>query len=415
MVLFGVSFWVLLDPLTLKEAIEGFSPPQVLAVLMQISLFFLMFYVAYFFKGPMMFVNVMSKLDYGCKFKRKLLFRLAFLSFLVGVTPIFIAGFGGNWGVVRYQLTHAGRWQIWQRGRWGGWKDWMLTGMGFFKVAAVQFAVFNNLFVRFSLILTLCALVCVWEAFLCGTRHFFGIITLPAFVSYYIWSFHRKRVARYWVFGGLFLLMAAMQMQFIVRQQSSDTTVKEVVQQNVEETVKSSPLDYHRDDQFYRMLLYTKLIPAVVPHSGEWLLLRPFYHFVPRAVWKGKPEGISRFFEKYHNVEGVGMTTYASSIIGEFYMCNGWWGIVVSGLFMGWISVQCDSLIPMTERSPAVLLLYSYALIIIFVTIRSFNIVYNWWYVFVPLYWVMKKIELKDGDDNRKQGGRLEKRNHVPI
>jgi len=276
----------------------------------------------------------------------------------------------------------------------------MMTGLEFFKVAAVQFAVFYNMFLRPSFILTIFAFICVWESFISGTRHFFGMITIPAFVCYYIWSFHRKRASRYWVFAGLFLLLATMQMQFIVRQQQeAGRTVKEVVQESIRDTVKSSPVDYHRDDQFYRMLLYVKLIPKEVPHSGEWLLLRPFYHFIPRAAWKGKPVGISRFFEAYHNVEGVGLTTYASSIIGEFYMCNGWWGIVICGLFMGYLAVQFDSLIDMTKRSPAVLLLYSYALVFLLVAIRSFTIIFNWWYVFIPLYWVMKKIELKEDDD----------------
>ena len=57
-------------------------------------------------------------------------------------------------------------------------------------------------------------------------------------------------------------------------------------------------------------------------------LVRP----IPRALWPGKPEGLSKSIEDALGVEGL---TIATSFVGEAYMAGGWAAVFVVGIFFG--------------------------------------------------------------------------------
>ena len=77
----------------------------------------------------------------------------------------------------------------------------------------------------------------------------------------------------------------------------------------------------------------TEVFPSHSPYLG-WevpylALIRP----IPRAIWKGKPEGLSASIENAM-VAGAGVTV-AASFAGEAYMAGGWFAVFVAGIFFG--------------------------------------------------------------------------------
>src|SRR5258708_21929561 len=74
----------------------------------------------------------------------------------------------------------------------------------------------------------------------------------------------------------------------------------------------------------------------VVPHKQHYLgweipyqaLIRP----IPRAIWSGKPEGLSSSIEDALGVEGV---TISATFVGEAYMSGGIMAVLISGLVFG--------------------------------------------------------------------------------
>lgn len=85
----------------------------------------------------------------------------------------------------------------------------------------------------------------------------------------------------------------------------------------------------------YNLWVIARLVPLFPsPHAFlgweiPWLsLVRP----IPRALWSGKPEGMSMSIEEAVGVEGL---TLASTFVGEAYMSGGFIGIALTGLFFG--------------------------------------------------------------------------------
>lgn len=86
------------------------------------------------------------------------------------------------------------------------------------------------------------------------------------------------------------------------------------------------------DYNLYAIGMLVEVFPQRTPYLG-WevpylALIRP----IPRAMWPGKPEGLSSSIENAMGVEGL---TIATSFAGEAYMAGGWWAVLSTGLFFG--------------------------------------------------------------------------------
>ncbi len=71
-------------------------------------------------------------------------------------------------------------------------------------------------------------------------------------------------------------------------------------------------------------------VPENVPHLAGLPLLKPLYAWVPRAVWPGKPETLSRqysedFNRHFHAEGGSEPVTF----VGELYWNLGWAGLAL--------------------------------------------------------------------------------------
>jgi hypothetical protein len=85
----------------------------------------------------------------------------------------------------------------------------------------------------------------------------------------------------------------------------------------------------------YNLYAICRLVD-VFPHKQHYLgweipfqaLIRP----IPRAIWSGKPEGLSSSIEDALGVEGV---TISASFVGEAYMSGGMMATLVIALIFG--------------------------------------------------------------------------------
>jgi hypothetical protein len=86
------------------------------------------------------------------------------------------------------------------------------------------------------------------------------------------------------------------------------------------------------DNNLYVICELVQIFPKHVPYLGWEVPYLAIIRPVPRALWPGKPEGLSTGIEKALGAEGL---TLASTFIGEAYIAFGNVGVFLSGLFFG--------------------------------------------------------------------------------
>ena len=106
-------------------------------------------------------------------------------------------------------------------------------------------------------------------------------------------------------------------------------------------------------------------------NSGEYLgfeipylaLVRP----IPRAIWPGKPKGLSRTIEEAY---GATQMTVAAAFVGEGYMSGGLFGVALEGLVLGLMAAWWNRL-SSPRNSELGILVYASGFFAITITMRS--------------------------------------------
>jgi hypothetical protein len=80
----------------------------------------------------------------------------------------------------------------------------------------------------------------------------------------------------------------------------------------------------------------TQTFPSVQPFLGWEVAYIGLIHPIPRAVWPGKPEGLSVSIESALGANSS--MTLSTTFVGEAYMAGGAFGVFLAGLFFGVIS-----------------------------------------------------------------------------
>jgi oligosaccharide repeat unit polymerase len=76
------------------------------------------------------------------------------------------------------------------------------------------------------------------------------------------------------------------------------------------------------------------LVPHTYPYIGSEIYLVSLVRPIPRALWPGKPEGVS---VSPATVIGEEQATIASTFIGEAYLSRGIVTVLITGLVFGWL------------------------------------------------------------------------------
>lgn len=222
--------------------------------------------------------------------------------------------------------------QPWGRGRLGDWKA-LLVELGLLiylipPLAGVVFARRNRysvgqlVFVGFAFVWTM------FYGFSSGTRNIFASF-LATFVIGYAFGAGNLRPKQVMIVGAACAVIMFLATRLMLN--FRPVGLAEYLKGNrVEEVLKEESLfvDYN----LYVICEMVSMFPERYKFLG-WevpylALVRP----IPRAIWLGKPEGLSITMEEAMGVEGL---TLASSFVGEAYMIDGYWTVFVVGAFFG--------------------------------------------------------------------------------
>lgn len=124
------------------------------------------------------------------------------------------------------------------------------------------------------------------------------------------------------------------------------------------------------DDNLVAIAGITRYFPKLT--GGRYLgfeipylaLIRP----IPRAIWPGKPTGMSISVEQIFNAKGV---TIAATFVGEAYMSGGLFAVALEGIFLGILATYWNRF-GSPKNSELGLLVYSSGFFAVTITMRSF-------------------------------------------
>jgi hypothetical protein len=88
------------------------------------------------------------------------------------------------------------------------------------------------------------------------------------------------------------------------------------------------------DYNLFNISKLTEVFPKRMPYLGFEVAYLAVIRPIPRALWPGKPEGLSNSIEKALGYEG-GNITISASCAGEAYMAGGFFGAFVCALVFG--------------------------------------------------------------------------------
>ncbi len=225
--------------------------------------------------------------------------------------------------------------QPWQRGRLGDWKA-LLVELGLLiyllpPLAGVIFARRTRYSKGALFLVGFLFLFTLFYGFTSGTRNVFASYVLTFLIGYsFALSADRKRelVVMGVVCAVVLLVSTILMLEF---RTVGITNYFQGATKEVGSPERSLYVDYN----LYAITMLVEVFPARHPYLGweiPWnALIRP----IPRALWKGKPEGLSMSIEDAVGAEGW---TVAASMVGEAYMMAGTLGVIGTALFFGFIT-----------------------------------------------------------------------------
>lgn len=370
----GVLFFVLLDPLQLREGIDEFDYSVVAKTLLCVAIFLTMVSVGYMLPPFRLIANAFARISEPSNGKR--IYPVTIFLYLIGVIPILYYS-GGSLNTFVQILLAGYNWGVdagWRRGALGSEVDYLFT-IFFLILNATPFLalwllkkVSLNSLQKATLVWIILS-VSLFYFFSGGRRIFaFQVLGLLLYLYNAAPSHKRKTWGALFVLA-LFFLLVAMQVQVQFRVEGfSDVDLA---------TVETRFDHLHRDNIFFWMLTAVNLMPDQYPFTSEIPFVELFIHPIPRFLWPEKP--INEGFP-FLNWGDYG-ATLAISIIGQFYIAQGLLGVVIAGLCYGWAARNWDQLIRMApDGSVRSLIYYMGGLLFFVVGIRNFGEIVTQWY-----------------------------------
>lgn len=256
--------------------------------------------------------------------------RMTFTLFLVvavlGYAHIFIAVDFDPFLMVRQMLAPRFS-QSWARERIGGWSTIMVEiGALIYLIPPIAGVIFSA-WRRYSILQQLFVLsflgLTLFYGFAGGTRNVFAtyVITL---VGAYLVMLPRLRARQIFFVGLPTLAVLGVAFYYMAEIRTVGLSNYSFEKSRME----TLSLDYN--------IVNISRLTTVFPESHEYLgfeipfnaIIRP----IPRAIWSGKPEGLSLSIEKALGAVGL---TLSTTYIGEAYMSGGAIGVILASLFFG--------------------------------------------------------------------------------
>jgi len=386
-IFFGVLYWLLLDPLLLRSGLDDFAPPVVLQALLYAGIFLVSVWVGYFFTRPLRPVTrFFSRIPNETN--DDVIFLVAVIVYLVGVLPFITAT---NSISELWRLMLAGYSPevdvAWRRGMLGDRQDFLRSVAHLLQLTIPflgTYLITRRLSFWKKVIIAMMILSLLLVVFFSGERRILALIVLGP-LGYKFLATPRKSL-RKWLPAFVLLLVAlfwVMQAQVQFRSggfYQFDPT-----------KVESNLLEMHRDNNFYWFAMAVDTMPSTYEYTREWVFLQLFTHPIPRFLWPEKPYSMGFPFVQWEDI-GASLSI---SVVGELYIGQGLFGIVVGGLIYGFMAKQWDSLRQFIRRDSATGLIYSLGLTLLLIGVRSFGDIVLNWYIMAIVIVVLKGFRVR--------------------
>lgn len=257
------------------------------------------------------------------------LFGLFVIAFVLGYLHIFLAVSFNPVEMIEQMLRPRFS-QSWGRGKYGNIYSLFyelslliyllppIAGMIFGQ--ASRFSAAQKLFVVLVLALT------IFYAFTSGTRNILGTYIISMFGAYVLSkpNLKLKQVLMVGVpLAGLLLFASTLMLEF--RSAGSVTAIG-----SEERRFNTLYIDHN----IVNISNLTNIFPDAVAYLGFEIPYQAIIKPIPRALWSGKPEGLSTSIEAALGMND-GVTTLSCTFVGEAYMAAGLLGVLVAGLAFG--------------------------------------------------------------------------------
>jgi oligosaccharide repeat unit polymerase len=257
--------------------------------------------------------------------------------------------------------------QPWGRGRYGGWAD-LLNELGLLiylipPLAGIVLARHRVYRRTLKLIVVAGLLFTLFYGFSTGTRNVFAVHVIT-FVVAYLAFLPRLTFARMLLVGGAagLLLLASAYYMLDFRQIGLGRYLDQ-----------GAPFVQDEDETLFidDGLVTISRLTGVFPDRHDFLGLEIPYHAlihpIPRAIWPGKPEGLSVSIEE---ALGARQTTLAVTFVGEAYMSGGYLGVILASLLFGAAAARWNR-VGQAARSNFDIALYASGFFAIAISMRS--------------------------------------------
>jgi hypothetical protein len=263
------------------------------------------------------------------------LLAIFWLSFFLGHLYMLLA-VNFNIGEMIDQMMGPRFSQPWQRERFGDWKA-LLNEVGMMTnlVPPLGGLILSKRerYKPVSLFLVaIGVLFVIFEGLAGSTRNVLAVYIITFLVGYGI-NITRKRLIEFLL---LCLLAAAgfYQASSIMLDTRTIGLKTYLKHQDTSSFVIEEPAPFFVDLNLINISAMTEKVPATHPYLGLEVPFVALVHPIPRALWHGKPEGLSLSIEETLGEEG-GVTTLSTTFIGEAYLAGGLLGVVIAALFFG--------------------------------------------------------------------------------
>jgi oligosaccharide repeat unit polymerase len=226
--------------------------------------------------------------------------------------------------------------QSWSRERLGDWRALMGEfGMVVYLIPPIagvvlarkhQFTRNQKLYVAAGFLFT------VFAGFVSGTRNVFATY-LATFLVAFAFANDPRRKRELVTVGGA--VAAVMLLATVVMLQFRNIGFSNYLAGLREGEHKNDQTQFFVDYNLYVIAKLADVFPAQHDYLGFEIPYLSIIRPIPRAIWSGKPEGLSISIEDAVGVEGL---TLASSFAGEAYMSGGLIGVFATGLAFGAIT-----------------------------------------------------------------------------
>jgi oligosaccharide repeat unit polymerase len=255
------------------------------------------------------------------------MFFIFLLAFGLGYMHIFLAVDFDIFEAIR-QMALPRFWQSWGRGRLGGWSDLLVEVgaliylipplAGCIYAQANRYSLFQKITVAIIFVFTL------YFGFSSGTRNVFGIYMIT-FCGAYLALQPRITIKKLIIFVSPVALLTLVGMYFMLEFRTTGLG-------NYSFT-ESEFNGVFVDSNMVVIAKLTEVFPGRHSYLGLEIPYTAIIRPIPRAIWPGKPEGLSLSIESAMDA-GDGITL-ACTFVGEAYMAGGMLGVLAFGLLFG--------------------------------------------------------------------------------